>query len=434
MAMLRGLKMSGGRTIGSLGVLIGPRPVAGWPVGSVPERAEAVKESAWSTVRPTIVCVAMPDYLAFARATQRFTFERLGYLGGAPDCERAPFLSYRCRDVEPEWSDQWYNATQLGADAALLAIDPTFGRCTIDKCAAFMARFRQPDGGYLARGRPDGSLVLRPDRYSDDNAHTGLMLLDAHEVTEDRRYRAAAERIADFLLGPALLDDTFGGGLWWNTHRGNSPEGKPAISQGLAIQLLARLFGATGRAELRTAALELDGWTDRNLFDPTGGLYRWSVSYADCAARRGRVVAERFFGYDQGIMIEAKLALHRHVAADPGYVLRAQEVAGQLEASFWHPGEGGFNLESGCEQVYAVYAAWLTPSLLALYPLDGDRRWLELARRNVDALNGYLRAPDGGYYRLARAQDGEWWVDRTRDTVANAAMQRAQALLARVGV
>ena len=373
----------------------------------------------------------MSDYLGLAREAQRFTFERLGHLGGALDCQRAAFLSYLRSDVEPEWSDQWYNATQLGADAALLGTDPTFGRCTIDKCAAFMARYWYRDGGYLGRGRPDGSLVLGPDRYSDDNAHTGLMLLDAYDVTGDHRYRAAAERTADFLLGPALFDDTFGGGLWWNTHRGNSPEGKPTISQGLAIQLFARLFAATGRADFRARALQLDAWTDRNLFDPGVGLYRWSVSYADCAARRGWLVAERFFGYDQGIMIEAQLALRRHVAPEPSYLRRAQELASRLEASFWHAGEGGFNLELGCEQVYAIYGAWLTPSLLELFQVDRDARWIELARRNVDALNGYLRAPDGGYYRLARAQDGEWWVDRTRDTAANAAMQRAQALLAR---
>jgi uncharacterized protein YyaL (SSP411 family) len=200
----------------------------------------------------------------------------------------------------------------------------------------------------------------------------------------------------------------------------------------LAIQLFARLFGITGQPRWRTGSLQLDAWTDENLYDRDAGLYRWSVSYADCAARAGRVVDERFFGYDQGCMIEAKLALYRNVQADADHLGRAQALAEHLEPTFWHSPEGGFNLEHGIEQVYSIYASWLTPSLLALLRVDGSERWLDLARRNVDALNSYLRAQDGGYYKAAYLRKGVWQTDRTRDTAANAGMQRAQALLGAV--
>src|SRR2546423_693335 len=119
----------------------------------------------------------MPDYLDLAHQTQRFTFSQLGELGGAASCERAKYLSYRRSDVEPQWADLWYIATQIGADAALLGLDPSFGHCTIDKAGEFIDRFRDRigDGGYFARGSPDGSVMLRPDKYDDDQGHLGLM-------------------------------------------------------------------------------------------------------------------------------------------------------------------------------------------------------------------------------------------------------------------
>lgn len=373
----------------------------------------------------------MLAYLQLARRTQRFTFERLGYLGGAADCAGAPYLSYRRSDREPEWSDLWYNATQLGADAELLAADPSFDRCTLDKAALFLDRYWDPaDGGFLARGRPDGSGMLRPDKYSDDHAHLGLMLLEAYRATDDPRFLAQAERAARFLLNSALWDSTFGGGFWWNSRRGDTAEGKPAQANGLAATLLLRLYGLTGRELYRTWGERTLAWLDACLFDGATGLYRWSISYADLQRRRGERRADRFFNYDQGIVIEAKLARYHHVAPDPADLAAARALAERLEPWFWHPGEGGFNLEAGVEQVFAVYSAWLTAPLLWLYRTDGDERWVALARRNIEAMHAYLSIPGGGYWCSARLAGGRWTIDPTIDTAANAGMQRALALLA----
>ena len=372
--------------------------------------------------------------LDLARRTQRLTFERLGYLGGAPDCVHASYLSYRRSDAEPEWADQWYITSQIGADAALLAADPSVGTCTIEKAAAFFDRMWDPtEGGYLARGRPDGSLFLRPDKYCDDHGHAGLMLIDAYEATGDEQYLARARRAADFLMRGGVWDDTFGGGFWWNTRRGDSEEGKPAQTNGLAVDLFAQLYGLTGQPSYRDWALKAVDWLSRTLHEPEAGLYRWSVHFRDLGRRRGEVLAERFFNYDQGIIIEALLSLAKHISPDRAYLERARTIAGRLEPAFWHPGEGGFNLEAGVEHVMAIYSSWLTPSLLALYRVDRDECWPALARRNVDALSGYVLAPDGGYFKAAALQNGAWVVDRTRDTAANAGMQRALAVLAAEG-
>jgi uncharacterized protein YyaL (SSP411 family) len=371
-------------------------------------------------------------YLDLARQTQRFTLDRLGYLGGATDCPRAPYLSYLRSDVEPDWTDQWYVTSQMGADTALLRVFPGLGRCTIDKSAAFLDLMwdHQSAGGYLARCRPDASLFLRPDKYSDDHGHAGLMLIDVYEATDDGRYVKRARAAADYLMYGGVWDKTFGGGFWWNNRRGDTVEGKPAQANGLAVDLFAQLYGLTGKRVYREWALKTFDWLEARLFDPHARLYRWSVHFETLDRRRGELVAHRFFNYDQGIIIEALLSLNRHVDSDPAYLRRALELAEQLETAFWHPGEGGFNLERGVEHVMAIYSSWLTPSLLALHQVAPDERWRTLARRNVDALNSYLRAPDGGYYKQASAQNGVWMVDRTRDTAANAGMQRALAVLA----
>jgi uncharacterized protein YyaL (SSP411 family) len=88
-------------------------------------------------------------------------------------------------------------------------------------------------------------------------------------------------------------------------------------------------------------------------------------------------------------------------------------------------------LEAGVPQLYVVYAAWLTPALLALFAADGDPRWLALARRNADALHALLYDPaDGGYAHRAWRADGQVHLDPERHTAAQAWMQYAQAALA----
>jgi hypothetical protein len=389
----------------------------------------------------------MPEsFLARARRMQRSTLGQLGYLAGGADCASARFISYRRSDAEPEWSDLWYVATQLGADAALLRADPSFGRCTLDKSTDFLERFtdrpaglamrllpgRRPAAGFLARGSPDGSHFLDGDKYCDDHGHLGLMLLDAFEATSDDRFVGLARAAADWLIQAGVWDDVFGGGFWWNNRQGDSPEGKPAQANGLAADLFAQLYGLTGASEYRDWALRTLDWLDATLWDAAADLYRWSIAYAEPERRRGRLLSNRYFNYDQGIMIEARLAQSRHIRADPADLARARAVAARLEAAFWHAGEGGFNLEAGVEQVFAIYSAWLTPSLLALYAVDPDERWLRLARRNVEALLAALGAPDGGVYVRAFATAGGWTIDPTRDTVAQAGLQWALASLSLV--
>jgi uncharacterized protein YyaL (SSP411 family) len=198
----------------------------------------------------------------------------------------------------------------------------------------------------------------------------------------------------------------------------------------------------TGQPAYREWALKTLAWLDAKLYDRRAGLYRWSVHYADLDQREGEVVANRFFNYDQGILIEAHLLAYALLGEDPARLGRARSLGRATDKLFWDARLGGYDLEAGVPQVFPVYSAWLSQSFLALYASDRDPFWLARAGANLDALDrNAWDAAHGGYYQryyLCRdpnppgCADGvEQSADPEKLLVDQAWMQRTQALLAR---
>jgi hypothetical protein len=417
------------------------------------------------------------EQLARAVATQSATRARLGVLGDAFVCADARFVSFRRSDAEPQIADQWYVASQLWADAVLLRVasrrtgngeaqtangepqasgdggllvpgwDARDTQCYLDKGFVFLDRlWDYTSAGYFARANPVGGDVDRGARFTDDNLIAGLALLDAARASADdyavRRYVHAARREADFLLleSAGLWDPTFGGGFWWNTGRGDSQEGKPAQTNALAALFFARLYEATNDVTYRDWALRSLLWLDTILFDPTRHLYRWSVSFADVSHRAGAIVSQRYFNYDQAIAVEAQLAA-QHLDNDRNRLIRARDIARSTHTAFWSADLGGYNLEAGVDQVFTSYGAWTSFGFFALFDVDQDPTWLELASQNVQAFEARLREADHGFaYRTYRCVDRiakgcesgqvQQVVDHTRDTAAQAWVQHLQSALA----
>jgi hypothetical protein len=372
-------------------------------------------------------------YLAKACATHHFTAERLAFYGGGS--RRHPqWISYRRSSREPEFSDTWYDFSQLQADAALVACGRHEYAPAVDLAFRHLERHWDPEeGGYYGRGGVAGDWVGGPDKYADDNALAGLALMAAaqraYSPAARARYRARALAVGRFLVEGTLWDDVFDGGFWWNTRRGDTVEGKPAQSNGLAAALFQHLATLTGDRLWRDWAARTLAWIDEHLYDSGEALFRYSVRYADPAARRGQVVERRYFNYDQGILIEALTFLGPNAASRS--VARATAIAAALQARFWDPDLGGYVLEAGVPQVFAVYGAWLTPSLLRLSRASGDGRWRSLAAANLAALEQRFHdATDGGYSQRAWREGGGIRVDVERHTAVQAWIQYAQACLA----
>jgi hypothetical protein len=382
-----------------------------------------------------------------AVAIQAATRAKLAVLGDAFTCPDARFVSYRRSDADPEITDQWYVASQLLADATLIhaGTETQDARCYLDKGFVFLDRlWDYTTSGYFPRSNPVGTSVMPDKRYTDDNLIAGLALLETAATTDDplavRRYVHAAQREADFLLSGGLWDQTFGGGFWWNTGRGDTEEGKPAQTNALAALFFAELYAATGDASYRDWSLRTLLWMDTILWDPGRQMYRWSVAFTDIPARTGAIIHSRYFNYDQGIAIDAQLHAMK-LDGDPNRLSRSQAMARATHAAFWSSRLGGYNLEAGVEQVYTSYAAWTSLGFITLYFADGDATWLNLAQQNADGLASRLREPDGGYaYRIYACTDPHApgcaagpptvVVDHVRDTSAQAWMQNLQTALA----
>jgi hypothetical protein len=391
-----------------------------------------------------------------ALRTQSATRARLSVLGDAFVCPDARLVSYRLSDADPHSVAQWYVASQLWADAALLndlrqapmapsGWDAGLAQCYLDKGFVFLDRLWDfSSAGYFSRSDPIGGAVLAEPKFGDDNALAGLALLEAARATTDplasEQYVHAARRQADFLTSGSLWDGTFGGGFWWNTTHGATAEGKPAQTNALAALFFARLYDATGDPSYRDWARRTLLWLDTMLYDPNRHLYHWSLAYADLDQRTGVLRSDAYFNYDQSIAIAAQVEVAGW-DADSARLKRAEAIGVALQTNFWAPQWGGYTLEVGVPIVVTSYGAWSSLGQLALYDVDHDPAWLEQAHANADALRAVFAEPDGGYgfrdYACGDDRTGECAsssngvvVDHTRDGAAQAWAQQLEAALA----
>jgi Glycosyl hydrolase family 76 len=402
----------------------------------------ALAASPWLTSRAED---SRAHYGGLALRTQAFTWNNLAYSAGAPDCETAPYLSYRRDLVNTNIADHWYVALQVRADAAMVALGEDRFRCNVEKTFLWMERLWSPaHGGYAPRADLDGSNPTLQDVYADDNAVIGLAFLDVARVTRDPslRFRAltAADRAARYPIVAGLWDGDLGGGLWWTNQRDALGEGKPAQSTALLAQVMAELYAETANPVYRQHAVEALGWLDRALWSDAHQLYAYSVRRSRRDASQ-TVVTQRYFGYDQAIAMQALLTLHRLEPENPTYLTRARQLAHATDRLFWQQELGGYMLGADVPDLYASYSVWISEALLDLYEVDGDRYWLERARANFDALDRHFQQQRTGAYahRVFPCRDqfivhcfpgDRWGFDYHVYTVSQAMMQRVAALLA----
>jgi hypothetical protein len=388
---------------------------------------------------------ARTRYRTLALRIHAYTWKNLAYLDGGSDCQSANFLTYR-RDLQNTTiADHWYVALQVRADAAMVKLGEQDYRCNVEKAFPWMEMLWSPvHQGYAPRADLDGSNPTLVDVYADDNAVIGLAFLDIARTTDDPTLRAsalaAADRAARYPIAAGLWDNEFGGGLWWTNQRDGLGEGKPAQSTALLAQVMAELYAETGNQAYRQQAVAALDWLDQALWDEHHNLYAYSVVHPSNDPT-AMVKSPHYFGYDQAIIIQALLTMHRIEPGDGHYLARAQQIGHALDSAFWHRDLGGYTLEADVPDLYAAYGVWISEALLDLYAVDGDAFWLDRARANFDALEATFRQGDSGAYsRMAFACTGErvslckpdqrWGFDENVYALTQAMMQRVAALLA----
>jgi hypothetical protein len=279
-------------------------------------------------------------YLARAGETRAFTEHHLQHLSGGVDCPQAVFVSYPRSDRERGIVDQWYHASQVWADLALAQPADPGACCWANRGFTFLDRLWDrgaPAGGFFPASDLEGEQLQRREKYADDNSLAGLAWMEAAlrapDVLERELMLGRARATAHFLMHSGVWDETFGGGFWWNTNKGDTLEGKPAQTNGLAAEFFLQLYGLTGEPAYREWAEKTLDWLDARLYNPDGEPYRWSIHFQDPKQRRGEVVADRYFNYDQGILIEANLLAHRYLGGDQRFYERARSLAASTRCS-----------------------------------------------------------------------------------------------------
>src|SRR5664279_2533466 len=163
---------------------------------------------------------------------------------------------------------EWYNASQIYADAAMIEIGDSSYLPSMNTTFKWMENMwdkSDPNGGYFAFSNLDGSGATGT-KYVDDNSLTGIVYLQAYDVTggaDKSAYLAKAEACANWIINSGLWDTSLGGGFWWNTEKTY----KPTQTNGLVLQLFLRLYTITGQVIYHDWAISVNNWLTNKMYD-----------------------------------------------------------------------------------------------------------------------------------------------------------------------
>jgi uncharacterized protein YyaL (SSP411 family) len=358
------------------------------------------------------------SYLALAKETRSFISNNL----------LTSKFSYRANTTTHAANCfEWYNVSQIYADAALVAAGDATALPYMNKTFAFMEGFWDKTdlrGGYFASVNLDGT-GAGGDKFVDDNGLTGMVYLEAYDVAtgaDKQAYLDKAKACADWLINSDLWDNTYGGGFWWNTSKPN----KPSQSNGVAMQLFAKLYTVTGNTEYRDWATKVNNWLRNNMFDSSTGLYIWMIDGGGAGTKH----TEKFT-YDNAIMIEADI-LYGKAMNDASYLTKAQAIGNAMNTVLWNASYKGyiFNTDPTQTRVNPAWCGWGTQGMIRLYEQDKDAKWLTFAKNNIDALNKVARNKDTHAYYYFAGYTGNN-LSPEIEGVDQAWMQRIQAMMAK---
>ncbi len=358
------------------------------------------------------------DYLVLAKETRNFITNNL----------LTSNFSYRANTTtHANNCYEWYNVSQIYADAALIAAGDASPLTYMNRTFEFMENFWDKAdlrGGYFASVNLNGTGAAG-DKFVDDNGLTGMVYLEAYEVTsgaDKAAYLAKARACADWLINSGLWDSTYGGGFWWNT----SKPDKPTQSNGVAMQLFAKLYTITGETTYRDWAVKVNDWLVDNMFDSASGLYIWKIDGGGAGTKHYEK-----FTYDNAIMLEADI-IFGQAMNDPSYLAKAQAIGNAMNAVLWNAQYKGyiFNTDPTQTRINPAWCGWGSQGMIRLYEQDKNEKWLTYARNNIDALNKANRNTDTkAYYYFA----GFTGNNRSPEIegVDQAWMQRIQAMISK---
>jgi uncharacterized protein YyaL (SSP411 family) len=352
------------------------------------------------------------QYLTKAKQTREYAVNNL----------LTPFNSFIPNVGDPNSSFEWYNVSQIYADAAMIKNGDASYLTKMNATFKWMANMwdkNDPNGGYFGYAKPDGSNASGI-KYVDDNSLSGMVYLEAYDVTtgaDKAAYLDKAKACANWVIKSGLWDDTYGGGFWWNTEKKN----KPTQTNGLAMQLFSRLYKITGETFYREWATSVNTWLTAKMYDASTGLYIWQYENGEKFSQK--------FTYDNAIMVEAFL-LYGDATSAASYLGKAQALGEAMNKVLWDNTYNVYIFNTSDIRVTPAWCGWGTQAMIKLYEADENKAWLTYAKGNIDAINSVLRnTANNGYYQFAGLNGAGRYANI--EGVDVAWMQRLQVMLSK---
>ncbi len=218
------------------------------------------------------------------------------------------------------------------------------------------------------------------DKYYDDNEWMVLGFTEAYENTGDARYLQLARDTQKFVLSG--WDDKLGGGIYWKVdHKTkNTCSNAPAAAAALR---LAQVGGPEDAGQV-TWAENIKEWTDRTLED-SDGLYWDDIDLS------GKMSWNKYT-YNTALMIRTDVLLYQ-LRHDPADLAAARRSADAGLAAWTDPATGSLQKTENAPRFTHLFCE----SLLRLYDVTQDVRYLNAVRREASFVSHYVRDPAGGY-------------------------------------
>lgn len=226
------------------------------------------------------------------------------------------------------------------------------------------------------------------DRFYDDNIWIGIDFADLYKTTADTAYLNESIRIWRFV--ESGIDDRLGGGIYWCEQK---KESKNTCSNAPGAVFALKLYDVTGDREYLAKGRQLYEWVNANLRDSTDGLYYDNISLGGC-------VDKTKFAYNSGQMLQAAVLLYR-ATGDIAYLSDARNIARSAYRYFF---DGGMAMGDDAVQFPLLrkgnlwFTAVMMRGFVELYKTDGDNRYIDAFRRNLDYAWRHARNQQTGLF------------------------------------
>lgn len=245
--------------------------------------------------------------------------------------------------------------------------------------------------GYLDASRQPAGYQSVPvseglaDRFYDDNAITGIDMLEAYRLTHDGQLLSNAKICYEFCASAESPEA--GGGLYWNEGVLNNPDDPNYIKAtnvtALSATLALQLYQQEQNGAYLASAKRWYNWVRQYMLDPADQVFWNSVHIKDGSINYAK------WTYNSGAMIQNAALLYK-ITGEEAYLADAKAWA-QASYNFFTREVGNIG------RFFVPHDPWFTAVLLRgyleLYELDKNATFINTLAENVDYAWQHSRLP-----------------------------------------